>query len=206
MMKYKYVPEGVLTELCIPIKDIKERKGNPRINDQAAKELTVLIKEHDFRDPIEVDENNVITAGHTRLKAARLLKMEYVPAVPSGFASNAAAMAYAIANNRGGENAKWDNEQLARLFKVEDYISEVKMGFKPAEIKALMLSSDLPDDLPDIDLQGRVDGKSDFMVLQFESKEEMNRVLNRFGLPERQRVLPYKKLMERMCWRKEKSK
>ena len=46
---YSYVPNGMLRTLCKPIELIEERKGNPRVNEAAAKSLVEAIKVHGFR-------------------------------------------------------------------------------------------------------------------------------------------------------------
>lgn len=61
------------------IKDILPYEKNPRINDEAVPVVKESIKEFGFRIPIVIDVNDVIVAGHTRVKAAKELGMEEVP-------------------------------------------------------------------------------------------------------------------------------
>ena len=57
----------------LKINEIKPYEKNPRKNDQAVDIVAKSIKEFGFRVPIILDKNNVIIAGHTRLKAAEKL-------------------------------------------------------------------------------------------------------------------------------------
>ena len=52
---------------------LKEYENNPRHNDNAVDTVVASIKEFGFKVPIVIDINNVVVAGHTRLKAARKL-------------------------------------------------------------------------------------------------------------------------------------
>ena len=57
----------------LKIDDLIPYEKNPRNNDQAVQYVANSIKEFGFQVPIVIDKNNVIVAGHTRLKAAKLL-------------------------------------------------------------------------------------------------------------------------------------
>lgn len=57
------------------VEELKEYKNNPRINDGAVEAVANSIKEFGFKVPIVIDTDNVIIAGHTRLKAAKKLSL-----------------------------------------------------------------------------------------------------------------------------------
>ena len=57
----------------IPIDDIKPYINNPRLNEEAIPYVMNSIKEFGFKNPIILDKNNVIVAGHTRIKASKEL-------------------------------------------------------------------------------------------------------------------------------------
>lgn len=57
------------------VDEIKEYENNPRNNENAVDAVAASIKEFGFKVPVVVDKNNVIIAGHTRLKAAKKLNM-----------------------------------------------------------------------------------------------------------------------------------
>lgn len=56
-------------------------ENNPRFNDEAVEFVANSIKEFGFKVPIIIDKNNVIVAGHTRLKAAKELGLKEVPTI-----------------------------------------------------------------------------------------------------------------------------
>ena len=62
-----------------PIHSIQLYADNPRINDQAVEAVATSIRAFGFRQPIVVDENDVIIVGHTRYKAALRLGLKTVP-------------------------------------------------------------------------------------------------------------------------------
>lgn len=59
----------------LPIDEIKEYENNPRNNDGAVEAVAASISSFGFRVPIIIDKDNTIIAGHTRLKAAKKLRM-----------------------------------------------------------------------------------------------------------------------------------
>ena len=96
-----------------PISDVKPYSKNPRINDDAVDKVAVSIKEFGFKNPIIVDKDMVIIAGHTRLKAAKKLKLESVPIIIADDLSNEQARAFRLADNKTAELSDWDNDLLS---------------------------------------------------------------------------------------------
>jgi len=70
------------------------------------------IKEFGFRNPILVDQDGVIIAGHTRLLAARSLGMATVPVLVAADLTPAQVRAFRLADNRAAEFSEWDRELL----------------------------------------------------------------------------------------------
>jgi ParB-like chromosome segregation protein Spo0J len=89
-----------------------------------------------FNNPVLVDDNSQIVAGHGRVAAARLLGMSEVPVVALSGMSAAERKAYALADNKLALNAGWDTELLAlELQELIDLDFEVELtGFSLAEI------------------------------------------------------------------------
>lgn len=96
-----------------PIDDVKPYPNNPRNNDDAVEYVANSIREFSFQQPIVVDTDGTIIAGHTRLKAAKLLGMETVPVVVADNLTPAQVNAYRLADNKVAEAATWDMEALA---------------------------------------------------------------------------------------------
>lgn len=86
---------------------------NPRLNKEAVSKVAGSIKEYGFRQPIVVDEEMVIIAGHTRLLAAQQLGLQEVPIHIATDLSDVQIKAYRIADNKTHEFSQWDEELLA---------------------------------------------------------------------------------------------
>jgi len=95
------------------IEKVTPYENNPRRNEEAVAGVARSIEELGFRQPIVVDEDGVIIAGHTRLLAAKRLGMEKVPVHVAEDLTAEEARALRIADNRTAEAAEWDTEKLA---------------------------------------------------------------------------------------------
>lgn len=93
-------------------KELIPYSNNPRNNDSAVDAVAASIKEFGFKVPIIVDANNVIVAGHTRLKAALMLGLEKVPCIKADDLSPEQLKAFRLADNKVGELASWDFDKL----------------------------------------------------------------------------------------------
>lgn len=102
-----------------PIKSIRPYEKNPRRNDEAVDAVAASIREFGWQQPIVVDKDGVIIAGHTRYKAAKKLKCDTVPVVVADNLTEDQVKAYRLADNKTGELAEWDTallgEELAEL-------------------------------------------------------------------------------------------
>tara|TARA_Y100001937_G_scaffold127013_1_gene197846 strand:+ start:393 stop:1010 length:618 start_codon:yes stop_codon:yes gene_type:complete len=98
------------------IKDIKPYDDNPRNNAEAVDKVAQSIKDFGFRVPIVVDENMIVLAGHTRLKAAEIIGLKKVPVHQAIDLSDAQKKAFRIADNKIGEFADWDKDLLSKEF------------------------------------------------------------------------------------------
>ena len=98
--------------VTMPIGNIRPYARNPRKNDTAVDAVAASLTEFGWRNPIVVDENNVIVCGHTRWKAAKKLGMVEIPVhVARGLSAEKIA-ALRLADNKTGELAEWDFEKL----------------------------------------------------------------------------------------------
>jgi len=94
------------------VSDLIPYVNNARKNDHAVDAVASSIKNYGFKQPIVIDSQGEVIAGHTRLKAAKKLNMEQVPCIIADDLTPAQIKAYRIADNRVGELAEWDMELL----------------------------------------------------------------------------------------------
>ena len=96
----------------MPIGSVKPYDRNPRRNDDAVDAVANSIAEFGFKNPIIVDSDLVIIAGHTRLKAAKKLGLKEVPVVIASDLTAEQARAFRLVDNRTAELADWDLDML----------------------------------------------------------------------------------------------
>ena len=95
------------------VKELIPYVNNTRThNEKQVKQIASSIKEFGFNNPILIDAENEVIAGHGRLLASELLNMEEVPCIVLGHLTKAQKKAYVIADNRLAELASWDKELL----------------------------------------------------------------------------------------------
>jgi len=81
-------------------------------SEKQVQQVAASIKEFGFTNPILIDEDNGIIAGHGRLQAAQLLGMDKVPTIALEGFTEAQRKAYVIADNQLAMNAGWDLDAL----------------------------------------------------------------------------------------------
>jgi len=126
---------------------LQEYENNPRNNDEAIKAVANSIREFGFKVPIVITSDNVIIAGHTRLKASVSLGLTEVPCIIADDLNEEQIKAFRLADNKTAELASWD------LSKLEDELANLDMdmlqfGFEEMEE---LLPDNAADDDFDID-------------------------------------------------------
>lgn len=115
----------------LKIDHIKPYAHNPRNNDAAVEAVANSIREFGMQQPIVVDEDLVIIAGHTRWLACRRLGLDVVPAIIATGLSPEQVKAYRLADNKTNELATWDYDLLQdELLSLLDFDME-QFGFDP---------------------------------------------------------------------------
>lgn len=125
----------------IDIDELIPYANNPRNNDgEAVDRVAASISEYGFKNPIIIDKNNVIVAGHTRMKAAKKLHIDKVPIIRADDLTPAQIKAFRLAENRVSEYASWDNELLAiELEELQDLEFDLDLtGFEDWELDDLL--------------------------------------------------------------------
>lgn len=86
--------------------------NNPRINDEAVEYVKNSIKEFGFKVPIVIDKDNVIIAGHTRIKASKELGIKDIPCIIADDLTEEQVKAFRLADNKVAEKSLWDYSKL----------------------------------------------------------------------------------------------
>ena len=109
-------------------------------SDEQIAQIAASIKEFGWTNPILIDGDNGIIAGHGRLSAARKLGHEEVPVIELKDLTETQRKAYIIADNRLALNAGWDNEMLTielNELLADNFALDI-LGFDPKELNALL--------------------------------------------------------------------
>jgi DNA modification methylase len=131
--------------LTLQSKDLVPYARNARTHsDEQVNQIASSIKEFGFTNPVIIDEDNGIIAGHGRIMAANKLGINEVPCVQVNGWSQAQKKAYVIADNKLALNAGWDEQLLSLEFQdLQDMDFDLTLtGFTDDEIQNLY-----PDDL-----------------------------------------------------------
>ena len=149
------------------VEDLIPYARNSRTHSDAqVAQIAASIREFGWTNPVLVDGENGIIAGHGRVLAARKMGMAEVPCIELAHLSEAQKKAYIIADNKLALNAGWDNELLA-LELGELHAADFDMallGFDAGELSAAMgLDEELDGDAPKID-EG-IDYKEKFAII-----------------------------------------
>lgn len=109
-------------------------------SDEQVGQIASSIKEFGFTNPILIDAENQIIAGHGRLMAANRLQMKEVPCIRLSHLSESQKRAYIIADNKLALNAGWDDELLALEIKdLQELDFDVSLlGFSDDELSGIM--------------------------------------------------------------------
>lgn len=146
----------------VPIDEVKPYENNPRNNDEAVQATAHSIKEFGWQQPIVVDKNNIVIAGHTRLRAAKKLKLASVPILVADNLTDDQVRAYRLADNKTGELAIWDDNLLSdELNQIVDIDME-EFGFNLSE----------PEEKPLPDLSDNINEKFQ-VIIDCENEQDL---------------------------------
>ena len=108
-------------------------------SDEQVLQIAASIKEFGFTNPVLIDPENGIIAGHGRVMAAKKLGMKQVPCIVAEGWTEAQKKAYVIADNKLALNAGWDNATLALEFEeLKELGFDLSLtGFNEAELAAI---------------------------------------------------------------------
>lgn len=120
-------------------------ENNPRLNDEAVEYVKNSIKEFGFKVPIVIDKDNVIIAGHTRIKASKELGIKDIPCIIADDLTEEQVKAFRLADNKVAEKSVWDytklDEELDGILDIDMSLFDFDINNNDDEIERIDLSS-----------------------------------------------------------------
>lgn len=104
------------------VSELKLNPNNPRKNDDAVNTVVKSIEKYGFKNPLIIDENNIVWCGNTRLKASKKMGLKEVPCILADDLTEEQIREYALIDNKSNEIADWDMELLS------DELSELDLS------------------------------------------------------------------------------
>ena len=150
---------------AVSVADLVPYARNSRTHSDAQiGKIAASIREFGFLNPVIVDGQNGIIAGHGRVLAAQKLGLDMLPTIEASHLTEAQRRAYVIADNRLALDAGWDNDLLK--IELQDLGAQgfdlTLTGFEIGELTAMF---DEPDFAPGTeDDQGKLDQLSPKMI------------------------------------------
>jgi DNA modification methylase len=113
-------------------------------SDAQVAQIAASIKEFGFTNPVLVDNDNGIIAGHGRVLGAQKLQLSQVPCIRLGYLTEAQRRAYVIADNKIALNAGWDEEMLRlEVGDLKNFDFDLSLtGFDSDEINQMLALND----------------------------------------------------------------
>lgn len=137
--------------IMMPIKEVHPYPNNPRVNKDAVDKVAASLRAFGFRQPIVVDKDYVIICGHTRLEAAKRLRMKEVPVLVADDLSEEQVRAYRLADNKTAEFSEWDLDKLVdEIAEIMDIDME-EFGFDLSEFveEPQVVEDDFEPEIPE---------------------------------------------------------
>lgn len=149
----------------VNINSLTPNESNPRLHsDDQVAQIAESMRAFGWTVPILVDEKGLVIAGHGRLMAAKLNKVDRVPILRKAGLSDAQKRAYMLADNKLALGSEWDTELLvAELGALDALDFDLDLtGFSDVEISALTFEPDFqPGGIED---QGALDQLAPKMI------------------------------------------
>ena len=152
-------------------------------SDEQVVQIAASIKEFGFTNPLLIDEQGGIIAGHGRLMAAKKLKLEQVPTITLAGLSDAQRKAYVIADNKLALNAEWDFDLLKieiESLQGDDFKLDL-LGFDVDELNGILGFDDIAEEDEEEPEQDYEDNyKEQYgVIIMCKSAEEQEKIFNK---------------------------
>lgn len=158
----------------VPVAKLKAWVNNPRKNDHVVERVAESIRSFGFASPILARrENGEIIAGHTRLKAAILLGIKEVPVRYLDLDEKQAHM-LALADNKLGELAEWDEQLLGSLLNQMTIGEAGLAGWQPGDLGDFLNFGE-----PPADASPRLEGLTYSVVVECTDEAQQAELLER---------------------------
>lgn len=151
------------------------RNSRTHSDDQVA-QIAASIKEFGWTNPILVDGEAGIIAGHGRLAAARKLGLKKIPVIELFHLTPTQKKALIIADNKLALNAGWDSDMLALEFEelnIEGFDLDL-LGFDESEINKLNQDENYDDEIKDV----KDDGNRNLLLIETISEIELQKLFD----------------------------
>jgi ParB-like chromosome segregation protein Spo0J len=130
----------------LPVDSLRPYRRNPRTHShRQIQQIAASIQKFGFTNPVLIDEERRVIAGHGRIEAAKLLGISDTPTIRLEEMTEAQKRAYLLADNKLAENAGWDQEllalELADIAEIDNDFDLTLIGFETAEIDILLDSA-----------------------------------------------------------------
>jgi len=126
----------------LPVEQLIPYARNSRTHsDEQVAQIAASIREFGFTNPVLIDADGGIIAGHGRVMGARKLGMDAVPCIRLGYMTEAQKRAYVIADNKLALNAGWDEDMLSvELKELADMDFDLELtGFDSRELDKILV-------------------------------------------------------------------
>jgi ParB-like chromosome segregation protein Spo0J len=134
------------------------------------------IKEFGFNNPVLIDAENGLIAGHGRVMAGRKLGLKQVPAIRLGHLTDTQKKAFILADNKIALNSGWDYELLkveVELLSNEDFNLDL-LGFEVNELNTILgIEEQIKDEKEIVD-----DGNRNLLLVEFDNEIELENLFN----------------------------
>lgn len=169
------------------IKELKPYKKNAKKhNKEQVEQIANSIEEFGFTQPVIIDKNNCVVAGHGRILGARKAGLKQVPTVCLEDLTEEQIKAYRLVDNKLNES-EWDNDLLKQSL---DEIAEMDM-----EVFGFAMDSLVDETIevePDVPFTEILNEENNYIVLKFENKIDWINAMGLLGV-EKVKAYPTKK-------------
>lgn len=173
-----------------PIKELKPYKKNAKKHSkEQVEQIANSIKEFGFTQPVIIDKNNSVVAGHGRILGAKKAGLKQVPTVCLEELTEEQIKAYRLVDNKLNES-EWDVELLNEELEELEELEEIQMEMFGFEADALLEDeTTIEGEVPFTEI---LNEENNYIVLKFDNKVDWINALGVLGI-EKVKAYPTKK-------------